>query len=88
MADTDSNFEMAPPPRPVKRFGLGVRAILQIVFALLSLVFIYYLAFTYQTRRDLSENSDFTVSEATENLLSSSGVQDREKTHQDHCGSS
>ena len=79
MADTDSNFEMAPPPRPVKRFGLGVRAILQIVFALLSLVFIYYLAFTYQTRIDFSENSNFTVSEATKNLLSSSGVQDREE---------
>lgn len=79
MADTDSNFDMAPPPQPVKRLGLGVRAVLQIVFALLSLIFIYYLAFTYQTPKDLSENSDFTVSEATENLLSSSGVQDREE---------
>jgi hypothetical protein len=70
---------MAPPPQPVKKLGLGVRAVLQIVFAILSLVFIYYLAFTYQTRKDLSERSDFTVSEATENLLRSSGVMDREE---------
>ena len=70
---------MAPPPQPVKKLGLGVRAVLQIVFAILSLVFIYYLALTYQTRKDLSERSDFTVSEATENLLRSSGVMDREE---------
>lgn len=79
MADKDSHFDMAPPPQPVKKLGLGVRAVLQIVFAILSLVFIYYLAFTYQTRKDLSERSDFTVSEATENLLRSSGVMDREE---------
>ncbi|MDB4784282.1 GldG family protein [Akkermansiaceae bacterium] len=79
MADKDSHFDMAPPPQPVKKLGLGVRAVLQIVFAILSLVFIYYLAFTYQTRKDLSERSDFTVSEATENLLRSSGVMGREE---------
>ena len=79
MADKDSHFDMAPPPQPVKKLRLGVRAVLQIVFAILSLVFIYYLAFTYQTRKDLSERSDFTVSEATENLLRSSGVMDREE---------
>ena len=79
MADNDSHFDMAPPPQPVKKLGLGVRAVLQIVFAILSLVFIYYLALTYQTRKDLSEKGDFTVSEATENLLRSSGVMDREE---------
>ena len=79
MADNDSHFDMAPPPQPVKKLGLGLRAVLQIVFAILSLVFIYYLALTYQTRKDLSERSDFTVSEATENLLRSSGVMDREE---------
>ncbi len=79
MADTDSNFDMAPPPQPVKRLGLGVRAILQIVLALLSLVFVYYLALTYHTKHDLSENSDFTLSEATEKLLASPGIQDREE---------
>lgn len=79
MADNDSHFDMAPPPQPVKKLGLGVRAVLQIVFAILSLVFIYYLALTYQTRKDLSARSDFTVSEATENLLRSSGVMDREE---------
>lgn len=77
MADTDSNFDMAPPPRPVKRLGLGVRAVLQIVFALLSLIFIYYLAFSFHNRWDLTESNSFTLSEATEKLLASSGVQDR-----------
>ena len=79
MADNNSHFDMAPPPQPVKKLGLGVRAVLQIVFAILSLVFIYYLSLTYQTRKDLSEGSDFTVSEATKNLLRSSGVMDREE---------
>ncbi len=79
MAETDSNFEMAPPPRPVKRLGLGFRSVLQLVFAFLSLVFIYYLAVTYYSRTDLTENSNFTLSEATRNLLSSSAVQDREE---------
>ncbi|MFT6863115.1 MAG: hypothetical protein ACJAVK_001676 [Akkermansiaceae bacterium] len=79
MAETDSNFEMAPPPRPVKRLGLGLRSVLQLVFAFLSLVFVYYLAVTYHTRRDLTENGNFTLSEATHNLLSSSAVQDRDE---------
>ena len=78
MADTDSNFNMAPPPQPVKRLGLGLRAVLQVFFALLSLIFIYYLALTYHTRHDLTETNDFTLSEATAKLLISSGVQERE----------
>ena len=78
MADTDSNFDMAPPPQPVKRLGLGLRAILQVVFALLSLGFIYYLTLTYYTRFDLTQNNDFTLSDATRKLLVSSGVQERE----------
>ena len=78
MADTDSNFDMAPPPQPVKRLGLGLRAILQVVFALLSLGFIYYLTLTYHTRFDLTQNNDFTLSDATRKLLVSSGVQERE----------
>ncbi|MEJ6719932.1 MAG: hypothetical protein ACJAT6_000109 [Akkermansiaceae bacterium] len=79
MADSDSNFNMAPPPRPIKRLGLGLRSVLQLLFALLSLAFIFYLAMTYFSRKDLTKNSIFTLSEATEKLLTSSGVQDREE---------
>ncbi len=79
MADSDSNFNMAPPPRPIKRWGLGIRSVLQLVFALLSLAFIFYLAMTYSNRKDLTERSIFTLSEATEKLLTSSEVQNREE---------
>jgi len=79
MAESDSNFEMAPPPRPVKRLGLGLRSVLQIIFAILSLVFIYYLAMTYYDRKDLTRNSVFTLSEASEKLLVSSAIQEREE---------
>ena len=34
---------------------------------------------TYFSRKDLTKNSIFTLSEATEKLLTSSGVQDREE---------
>ena len=70
---------MAPPPRPIKRLGLGLRSVLQIIFAILSLIFIYYLAMTYYDRKDLTKNSVFTLSEASEKLLISSAVQDRKE---------
>lgn len=78
MAETDSNFEMAPPPSPVKRLGLGFRSVLQLLFAFLCLVFVFYLAMNYHDRYDLTENKNFTLSPATENLLLSSAVQDRD----------
>ena len=59
--------------------GLGLRSVLQLVFAFLSLVFVYYLAMNYHTRRDLTENNNFTLSAATKNLLLSSAVQERDE---------
>lgn len=79
MADSDSNLHMAPPPRPVRRLGLGVRSVLQLLFAFLSLVFLFYLALTYHTRLDLTKDSEFSLSEATRNLLTSTAVQEREE---------
>lgn len=75
--NTASSYEMAPPPRPIKRFGLGLRSVLQLLFGLFSLVFLYYLAINYHTRRDLTENQQFSLSEATQNLLGSSDIKDR-----------
>ncbi len=79
MAQSDSNFEMAPPPRPIRRLGLGVRSVFQLLFALLSLISIFYLAGKYYERKDLTARGTFTLSEATQNLLSSSAVQEREE---------
>jgi len=79
MAESDSNFEMAPPPRPIKRLGLGVRSVLQLLFAFLSLLSIFYLAGKYYERLDLTERSIFTLSEASQKLLSSSALQKREE---------
>ena len=33
MSDPDSNINMGPPPRPIKRLGMGLRAVLQIILA-------------------------------------------------------
>ncbi|MFT6181213.1 MAG: hypothetical protein ACI8UZ_002919 [Akkermansiaceae bacterium] len=79
MAESDSNFAMAPPPRPIKRLGLGVRSILQLVFAFLSLLCVFYLASTYYERKDLTEKSIFTLSETSRKLLDSSGIKDRKE---------
>ena len=79
MSEQDSNFEMAPPPQPVKRLGLGLRSILQILFAVLCLSFVFNLGINHHSRRDLTQSGTFTLSEATEKLLTSSGVQDREE---------
>lgn len=81
MADpeTNSNVTMAPPPRPVRRLGLGVRSVVQLLCALLCLVFLFYLALTYHSRTDLTEESEFSLSEATRNLLDSAGIQERDE---------
>lgn len=79
MSDSDSDLTMAPPPVPIKRFGLGVRAVIQIILAAVSLTFIYYLAISYSTRKDLTQDGIFTLSEASQNLLASDDLQAREK---------
>ena len=78
MSDSDSHSEMAPPPRPIKRLGLGLRAILQLAFAFICLIGICYLGYKNFTRVDLTKRKTFTLSEATQNLLLSDSMQDRE----------
>ncbi|MCH1510008.1 MAG: GldG family protein [Akkermansiaceae bacterium] len=79
MSEQDSNFEMAPPPQPVRRLGLGLRSVLQIIFAVLCVGFVFYLGITHHSRKDLTQTGAFTLSEATIKLLDSSSLQDREK---------
>ena len=79
MSDPDSNINMGPPPQPIKKLGMGVRAVLQIILAALSLFFIYYLAINYYDRRDLTQGGTFTLSETTQKLLNSEALQSREE---------
>ena len=62
---------MAPPPQPVRRLGLGLRSVLQIIFAVLCVGFVFYLGITHHSRKDLTQSSTFTLSEATIKLLDS-----------------
>ena len=79
MSDQDSNINMAPPPRPIARLGLGLRAGLQLTFALISLIFIFYLGINHYERKDLTKGGDFTLSETSRNLLNSDALQKREE---------
>ena len=79
MSDSDSNLNMGPPPRPIKRLGVGVRAVLQLILALGSLIFIYYLAISHHAPKDLTKGGVFTLSETTENLLNSGAMQSRKE---------
>ncbi|MGC6566312.1 MAG: DUF7088 domain-containing protein [Akkermansiaceae bacterium] len=79
MSDPDSSIHMGPPPQAIKRFGTGLRAVLQLVFAFTALVFVFYLALTYYDRKDLTRDGSYTLSETTQKLLSSSELQSREE---------
>ncbi|MGJ8694878.1 MAG: hypothetical protein ACSHYF_01050 [Verrucomicrobiaceae bacterium] len=71
--------EMAPPPTPVTRLGIRLRVLLQLLLAFVILVSAFYLGILYYKQKDLTQHSDFTVSEQTVNLLESSALQDREE---------
>ena len=79
MSDSDSNINMGPPPRPIKRLGIGLRAVVQIILAFVSLIFICYLAISHYDRRDLTKGGVFTLSETTQNLLNSEVMQARDE---------
>lgn len=79
MSDPDSSIHMGPPPQAIKRFGTGLRAVLQLLFALLALIFVFYLALTHYDRKDLTKGGAYTLSETTQNLLGSTELQSRKE---------
>ncbi len=75
----DSSPEMAPPPQPVKRLGIGARAVFQLLLAFLILIFTFYLGMTHYKRVDLTQGADFSLSQTTTKLLQSDILQAREE---------
>ncbi len=77
--ESSSSKEMAPPPSPVKRLGIGVRALTQLALAFLVLICAFYLGMTQIWRKDLTQGADFTLSDTTVKLLESDQLQKREQ---------
>ena len=64
--------------RPVKRFGIGARAVTQMLLAFLILLFAFYLGMSYYGRQDFTVGAEFTLSDTTEKLLRSPALQERD----------
>ncbi len=76
---TETSSEMNPPPRPVRRLGIGSLAIFHLALGFLILIFAFYLGMTHYDRKDLTYNTDFTISETTTHLLESDLLREREE---------
>jgi len=74
----DTSEEMAPPPRPVRRLGIGAKAVFQLVMAVLIVLFTFYLGMSYHQRNDLTQGKDFSLSETTLKLLKSDKLKSRD----------
>lgn len=57
------------PPRPISRWGVGTLSLLQILFALIILIGVNFLAGSRPQRQDLSEQHDYTLSPLTKRFL-------------------
>ena len=79
MPTSDPDIHMSPPPQAIKRFGTGLRVVLQLVFGFLALLSIFYLAISHYDRRDLTRDGAYTLSEATQKLLTGPSLQKREE---------
>jgi len=57
------------PPRPISRWGVGTLSLLQILFAVIILIGVNFLAGSRPQRQDLSEQRDYTLSPLTKRFL-------------------
>lgn len=64
--------------RPIRRTGQTINVIIQISLFLVALLAANYLSCTNHQRYDLTEKSDFTLSDTSEKFLTSQAIQDRE----------
>ncbi|MES2924737.1 MAG: Gldg family protein [Verrucomicrobiota bacterium] len=67
------------PARPLNRWGLGTLSALQIVFMVVILVALNYLAAHHFTRWDLSRDGAYSLSNSTSRYLKDKAVREREK---------
>jgi len=77
--DSSSQETTPSAPKPIRRLGIGTRAVFQLVLSILILVFAFYLGMTHFDRKDLTQGLDFTLSETTVKLLESDLLQKREE---------
>lgn len=59
----------SPPPKPLRRFGIGVNVTLQLLLCVVLFGVANYLGYRHWVRRDLSPNADYSLSESTEGTL-------------------
>lgn len=79
--DTSAVTETSSPKgstkvKRINRFGIGFTIILQLVLALVCVFLVNYLTYPKLLRKDLTESKSFTLSEYSQNLLSSELIQD------------
>ncbi len=67
------------PARPLNRWGAGTLAVLQILFLLITLVALNYLAENHYQRLDLSRQADYSLSARTKHYLKGQEVQGHAK---------
>ena len=65
------------PAKPVRRFGTGVLSLLQVACVTVLFAAVNYLGSQHYTPKDLSADSAYTLSPATQRYLQSPAVRDR-----------
>ena len=65
------------PAKPVRRFGTGALSLLQVACVTVLFVAVNYLGSQHYVPKDLSADSAYTLSSATQRYLQSPAVKDR-----------
>lgn len=79
MPDEPNKSSEERAPRPVRKVPFGIMAVVQVALAGFILLCANYLSGTNHSTRDLTQNSEFTLSSLTTNLLESDEVAKRDQ---------
>jgi hypothetical protein len=69
MADQPPTPDSKPTPRPIRRWGIGVNVLLQVVLSLALFLLVNYLSYTHFLRRDLTPGRDYSLSDQSLNYI-------------------
>lgn len=75
--ENDTNIESKEKTVSINRLGIGTLAVVQIAFALISVILLNYLSCTNHKRLDLSQNADFSLSSTTTQFLTGENISKR-----------